>query len=96
VSRIECNYQRVVTPEEFASALAEGRCEHCSISARELVAQGQILEVCGEEFCGDLVTGTAVVVPVPLCPECHRKNHLDGRSQHNPCQIKARRSREML
>ena len=94
MTKFDCNYQRRMDPAEAASALAEACCYRCGVSARALMNRGDILEVCGEEFSRDLVSWEAVLVPIALCPDCHRTNHLDGRNRHNPCQIKARLSRE--
>ncbi len=94
MTKLACNYQRKMDVSEAASALATATCHQCGVSAKALMDRGEILEVCAEEFCDDLVTGEAVVVPIALCPECHRMNHLDRRGQHNPCQLSARRSRE--
>ena len=93
---IECNYQRKVTSEELLSALAVATCHHCEISAKDLLLTGDILEVCAEEFASDIANGQRVLVPIALCPSCHQKHHLDACGNHNPCQIKARFSREML
>lgn len=96
MSDISCRYQRVVSPVERAAALDVGRCEHCGITLAELTQQGQTLEVCAEELGQDLATGHRVLTPVPLCSVCHRAHHEDARGTHNPCQIKARLSREHL
>ena len=96
MSSIVCNYQRKVTLREMSTALAEAECSHCGISAEELLERGERLEVCGEELYSDLSSGERVLLPIPLCPSCHAKNHQDARRMHNPCQIKARNSRECL
>jgi hypothetical protein len=91
-----CRYQLKVTADEFAKALSEARCQNCSISALELLKRAQALEVCGEEFGYDIVTGEKILVAVALCPDCHGENHLDSHKHHNPCQVAARLSREYL
>jgi hypothetical protein len=96
MSEIDCNYQSIVAPEEYATALKEAVCEHCGTSARQLLQHGEILEVCGEEFLYDIVSGERVLSAIALCPTCHRRHHLDAQDHHNPCQIKARLSRERL
>jgi len=96
MSDTKCNYQRAVTREEFSAALSEAVCGHCGVTTRELLLKGELLEVCGEEFSSDIVSGQRVLTPIALCPACHKIHHLDGRRQHNPCQIEARRSREWL
>lgn len=92
----KCNYQRKVTEGELVTALSEERCRDCGASVKELIESGEFLEVCGEEFYSDIVTKERVLHPVALCPECHRRNHLDAAGQHNPCQVRARLSREGL
>ncbi len=96
MSRTECNYQKKVTVEELSTALGDARCHRCGITTPELAKKGDLLEVCGEEFSYDSATGERVLTPIALCPDCHRKNHLDSKRQHNPCQIKARADREGL
>lgn len=91
-----CNYQRKVSVEEFSDALKKAACEHCGVTSTELLQQGEILEVCGEEYSSDIASGQRVLIPIALCPTCHREHHLDAHHQHNPCQIKARISRECL
>jgi len=93
---MQCRYQLKVTAKEYAGALAEARCQRCNITAGELLVRAQTLEVCGEEFGYDIVTGEKILVAVALCPECHRENHLDSQEHHNPCQVAARLSREHL
>ena len=93
---IKCNFQRKATSGEFSSALAEATCQRCGDSAKDLVLKGEILEVCAEEFADDIASGQRVLNPIALCPSCHEKYHLDARGNHNPCQIKARLSREWL
>jgi hypothetical protein len=93
---IKCRYQSKVTAGEFAAALDQACCQNCSISASELLARAQTLEVCGEEFGYDAVTGEKVLVAIALCPDCHREHHLDSKRHHNPCQVAARLSREHL
>lgn len=93
---LECNYQRKVDLPDLKTALSEGCCDHCGLTAVELAKQGEILEICGREFCFDYETGVATETPVALCPACHAANHLDANRQHNPCHISARRSRERL
>ncbi len=92
----DCNYQRKVTVEDLLEALADGVCHLCGVTTRQLMEKGELLEVCGEEFATDIESGERVLTPVALCPDCHRDYHLDARQQHNPCQIKARFSREGL
>ena len=94
VSGLECRYQETVTSNEAAKALEAALCHECGVSTRDLMADGQLLEVCGEEFATDIETGERIMVAIPLCPDCHRKNHLDARLKHHPCQVQARNSRE--
>ncbi|SIS54928.1 hypothetical protein SAMN05421759_101354 [Roseivivax lentus] len=89
-----CNFQQKVTRSVYEEALREGACRECRVTQAELLTKGRRLEVCGEEFAYDLETGERVLVPVPLCPACHAKAHLDGRGHHLPCQISARFNRE--
>ena len=96
MSGTDCNYKRKVTVEEVAQALSEAACQHCGVTTKELMLKGELLEVCGEEFASDIASGERALTPVALCPACHKKHHLDARRQHNPCQIKARQSREGL
>lgn len=91
-----CNYQRKASVGEMTAALEQSQCNHCGISAKELMEQGKILEVCGEEFLSDIATGERVLTAIALCPTCHKLHHMDAYHQHNPCQIKARQSREGL
>lgn len=92
----DCNYQRKVTEAELSAALSEARCSDCGKTVAELLRGGELLEVCGEEFGSDIVSRERVLNPIALCPSCHRKHHLDARGRHNPCQIKARLSWEVL
>jgi hypothetical protein len=94
MTKLACNAQRRLTATEVASTLVEAICHRCGVTAKALMDRGEMLEVCGEEFCDDLISGETVVVPIALCPDCHRINHLDARGQHISCQIKARQSRE--
>ena len=94
MSETKCNYQSKVTVTEVREALGQAECHHCGIAAADLMARGELLEVCGEEIGSDLVTGTRILKAIALCPSCHRRSHLDANRQHNPCQIKARNSRE--
>ena len=96
MSDIKCNYQKIVSIEEFSKALSEMICQHCGITTRELIARGQLLQVCAEEFSSDITSGERVMQTVALCPECHRQHHLDEHNCHNPCHVKARLSREGL
>ncbi len=96
MSETHCNFQKIVTPQEFAAALKGATCEHCGVTSAQLLKEGEILEVCAEEFSSDIVTGDRVLIPIALCPACHRKHHLDAHHHHNPCQIRARLSREGL
>ncbi|MCK0142094.1 hypothetical protein [Aliiroseovarius sp. F20344] len=89
-----CNYQRVVSERERVSALALGQCVVCGVTASELQAQGESLEVCGEEFMASLGGAGRVLTPVALCPTCHEEYHRDAHNQHNNCQVKARQSRD--
>ena len=93
---MKCNYQDKATVQELAEALSFERCRHCGISSRELLLRDEVLEVCADEFAADLTTGERFLETFALCPECHKLHHLDAHSQHNPCQLKARRSREGL
>ncbi|MCU9847425.1 hypothetical protein OEZ60_05350 [Defluviimonas sp. WL0024] len=90
----ECNYQRKMTARELTTALSEAECRHCRVSAAALLENGEHLEICAEEFASDIMSGERVLTPIALCPACHRLNHLDAHHRHNPCQIKARHSRE--
>ncbi|MBT8409068.1 MAG: hypothetical protein KJN93_05540, partial [Alphaproteobacteria bacterium] len=76
--------------------LADAQCQRCGVTASQLMLKGEILEICAEEFASDIESGERILVPLGLCPTCHKKHHLDARGHHNPCQIKARRSREGL
>lgn len=92
----KCNYQEKVSLQEVGEAFSRAQCEHCGISTTELMARGELLEVCGDEFASDLVSGARTLAVIALCPRCHRNFHKDGHGQHNPCQIQARISRESL
>ena len=92
----ECNYQAKVGLQEVSHALARAQCEHCGVTTTELMERGEILEICGEEFASDLVSGKHILSVIALCPRCHRNFHKDARGQHNPCQLKARVSRESV
>ena len=96
MSKVECNYQRKVTIEELSLALGEAKCHQCGVTTNELMKSGEVLEVCGEEFSSDPVTGDRVMTAVALCPSCHRRHHQDARGKLLPCQVRARRSREGL
>lgn len=96
MSKTGCNYLFRVTPEELSVALSDACCRHCGITAASLIRRGRSLEVCGDEFASDPVSGEVVLTPIALCPDCHAAFHLDSRQRHNPCQIGARRSREGL
>lgn len=96
MSGVECNYQRMVSAEAVEVALDVTDCAHCGISTGELTHRGETLELCAVEFCSDIATGERELEPVLLCPSCHEAHHLDAHRQHNPCQIKARLSREGL
>ena len=93
---MKCNYQQKVTVKDLASALSAESCRHCGIGIQELLTRGEVLEVCAEEFAYDIEKRTQILEPVALCPTCHEKHHLDGQQQHNPCQVRARLSREGL
>gem|GEM_PF-3765659 len=90
----ECNYQSKVTTVELLIGMSDAACKHCGASAEELIVKGELLEICGEEYLSDIVTGERLLVTIALCPKCHQKNHLNAHGRHNPCQIKARFSRE--
>jgi hypothetical protein len=96
MSRTECNYQRKVSIKELSAAFGDARCNHCGITTADLAKKGDLLEVCGDEFSYDMETGERILTPIALCPECHRKNHLDSHRKHNPCQLTARADREGL
>ncbi len=83
-----------MTSKEISEVLAEEVCHQCGITAWELAQNGELLEVCGEEFASDIESGTRFLVPVALCPTCHKDHHLDANRQHNPCHVKARLSRD--
>lgn len=89
-----CNYQKIITAREIAEVGTEIVCHHCGVSARFLIPIGQCLEYCAEEFASDIVTGERHLVPIALCPSCHRENHLNADREQTPCMIKARMSRE--
>lgn len=91
-----CNYQRIVSVEEVRCALEEAQCQHCGITTNELMSRGELLEICGEELCSDISTGKKTFITLALCPSCHKHAHQDAENKHNPCQIKARWSREGL
>ena len=93
---MECNFQKRASEEEIHFVYTEIGCRHCGLEVSELAKQGRHLELCGEEYGTDLVTGEKVLTPIGLCNECHRLHHQDAKRQHNPCQIKARLSREGL
>ncbi len=92
----ECNYQRIVSVEEVRCALEEAQCQQCGITTNELISRGELLEICGEELCSDISTGKKTFITIALCPSCHARAHQDAENKHNPCQIKARWSREGL
>lgn len=96
MSGIDCNYQRKATLKEIREALSASQCHYCGTTTLDLMLRGELLEVCGEEFCSDIATGERVLVPIALCPFCHARNHQDANNRHNPCQITARLSREGL
>ena len=96
MAEFRCNYQAKITLDDMSSALSAARCHECGITTAELMAKGQLLEVCGEEFSSDITDGTRVLTAIALCPDCHTEFHRDCRGHHNPCQIKARLSREGL
>ncbi len=91
-----CNYQRIVSVEEIRCALEEAQCQQCGITTNELISRGELLEICGEELCSDISTGKKTFITIALCPSCHARAHQDAENKHNPCQIKARWSREGL
>ncbi len=92
----ECNYQQIASVEEVKSALEEAQCQHCGITTNELMSRGEVLEICGEEYCSDISTGLKLFTTFAVCPSCHERFHQDAENMHNPCQIKARWSREGL
>ena len=96
MSGFKCNYQTKVSVGEFSEALSRASCERCGVTTAELIEKGELLEVCGEEYSSDPTNGERVLTALALCPSCHRKFHQDARGRHNPCQIKARLSREFL
>ena len=89
-----CNFQKTVVLSELQSALLDGICDHCAVTSSELAKSGEVLEICGQEYCFDYETGVSTETEILLCPGCHEANHLDAQQQHNPCHISARRSRE--
>ena len=96
MSDLKCNYQSKVCVRDLGEALSKACCQHCGVTASELSLRGEILEVCGEEFSSDPVSGERELTTIALCPDCHRDFHKDARGRHTPCQIKARFSRECL
>ncbi len=96
VSGLTCRFQDKVTTSDAAEALHMAQCHHCGVTTRELMAMGELLEVCGEVYATDLATGERVLSTIPLCPDCHRKFHLDAKRRHNPCQVSAGNSRDGL
>ena len=91
-----CKVQSKLTAFDKIDALAEGVCRHCGQPAWKLQASGQRLEVCGDEYLLEIDENDKEIEPLPLCPDCHKAHHLDGKRHHNPCPFKARRSRESL
>ena len=91
---MECNYQDRVSVQEPAEALSSERYRHCGITSRELLLRDEVLEVCADEFAADPTTGERLLEAFALCPTCHQLHNLDAQQQHNPCQLKARCSRE--
>lgn len=89
-----CNFQKTVERSELKSALSDGFCDHCEVTSSELFQRGEVLEICGQEYCFDYETGVSTETVITLCPSCHEANHLDAQQRHNPCHISARRSRE--
>ena len=92
----ECNFRFRISLREVSEALDAAQCEHCGVTTTGLIERGEFLEVCGEEFASDLVSGERILAMIALCPKCHRDFHRDVRGQHDPCQIKARISRESM
>ena len=90
----ECNYQVRMDQSQLVEVLADGLCHHCRISVKDLLEKGEILEFCAEEYAFDIESGQQFLVPIALCPSCHVQHHRDAKGKHNPCQIKARLSRE--
>jgi hypothetical protein len=91
---MECNYKDKVSVQEPAEGLSSERCRHVGITSRELLLHHEVLEVCADEFAADLTTGARLLEAFALCPTCRQLHNLDAQNQHNPCKLKARRSRE--
>ncbi len=96
MKRTECRFQALLTPEDVAGALEAARCYRCSLTAAELLQEGKLLEVCGEEHICDLTGAQDYSVAIALCPDCHAQAHLDADRRHVPCHVQARRSREWI
>ena len=84
VSGLECRFQETVTSAEVAKALQTAQCDHCGATTRELMARGELLEVCAEVFATDLETGERVLTVIALCPDCHRQYHLEATGWASP------------
>jgi hypothetical protein len=78
MSDFVCIYQRTVEVADLAEALSKAQCQHCGISAMELILTGELLEICGETLAPGRMNGGRVVKPIALCPECHRAHHLSA------------------
>lgn len=96
MSKSTCRFCGRLSQDQRDDALRLTECHRCSVTQAELIIKGQSLEVCGEEFLWDPATNARVIAAITLCPDCHAKEHLDARSIHDPCHIKARRAREQL
>ena len=57
MSARECKFQRTVELPELKDALHNGVCDHCGATVSELIPLGQVLEICGQEYCFDYETG---------------------------------------
>ncbi len=95
MSSIKCNFQKFVRPIDKLRAVVQGTCDHCEATTASLAREGKTLEVCGAEYMTDPITAEREFELLTLCPDCHRAQHLDADGNHNPCQVKARNSREL-
>ncbi len=78
MSDFVCIFQRTVPIKDIAETLSEAQCQHCGISAMELIVKRELLEICGEMLAPDRRNGRRVVKPIALCPKCHRAHHLSS------------------